>query len=239
MTSPQRYISTISDIKKLNERIVEVTLRHVQPEQLSFLPGQFITVMVGERTYRTYSICSDYKDISSLKIIAAVGHEGVGANYLKNAQVGQSVQFIGPSGLFRLNEPLSNEISMFATGTGIAPFIPMIIKLSDTAYRGKINLYFGIRNEKEIFYEQFLQSISSTLPFFDLKIHLSQPETPITKSHYKYGRITQVLAKELNPNGQYYICGHPEMVDEVRTGLILKQIPPENIISEKFTKSLK
>jgi ferredoxin-NADP reductase len=239
---PKRYLSEVLSTEKLNDRVWEFVFRHINPPLLSFEPGQFIALNVSESAYRTYSIASDYKNQEQLKIIVTAAHDGVGANYLRSLKIGDEVKFIGPSGMLRLKNTSIPQINFFATGTGLAPFIPMLHKLSDIKYGGSINLFFGVRNSGEMFYADNLKFFGSKLKNFICKIYFSQPRENESKSFpFTPGRITQAIqdTADFDPHAHYYLCGHPAMVDECEKTLWANKIPEQNIIFEKFTRSIK
>ncbi len=237
---PKQYKSEVLNIARLNDRVWEFTFRHINPPILNFEPGQFISLKVSPMAYRTYSIASDYKNKEQLKIIVTAAHEGVGSNYLRQLKIGDEVNFIGPAGMLRLKNTAVPQINFFATGTGLAPFIPMLHKLSDITYEGSINLFFGVRNSTEMFYAEEIRKIGTILKNFVCKVYFSQPQQDETFP-YNAGRITLAISdtSKFDNHAHYYLCGHPAMVDECEKTLWANKIPEQNIIFEKFTRSIK
>lgn len=213
-----------------------LTIKLINPEVKPFRPGQFCVFRVGEGIFRSYSIASDYKNFSEYKFIISIAHEGIGANFFKNVKVGDELDFLGPSGHFKIELPVSPNIIFCATGTGIAPFIPMIEFLLDNNCDSKIALLHGIKNEVNLkFYSKIHEDFKSRCENFTHKVYVSQPEK---NEGLNVGRITDEI-KKLNlknlQNTQFYLCGHPDMVLEVTNFLSSNGIKDEYIISEVFT----
>ena len=99
---PKIYTANVVSLKKLNKKVVKIDLKNISTTKFIYLPGQYISVQVDQKTYRSYSLYSDDITNQSFSIIAAIEHEGVGSNFLRGLTQGQTVNFIGPSGRFVL-----------------------------------------------------------------------------------------------------------------------------------------
>jgi ferredoxin-NADP reductase len=235
--TPKKILATVLEKNKLNDVDLEIIFE--TRENVSFLPGQFISVNCGNGMYRSYSISSSSMDKNKVGLIAAVGHEGVGSNYLKNISIGDITELVGPSGRFVLPEVLKENIVFIATGTGIAPVLSMIDYLMNTKYEGKVELYFGIRNTKELFKEDLLKTFKNTMKNFSYTLCFSQEENPNTTSPWKKGRVTEIFQIGDINNTQYFLCGNPYMVLDMAKVLTDKGVSEQDIYNEKFTVSKK
>jgi len=213
----------------LNNKIILVTFKVREPAEIDFKPGQFINLNVADREYRSYSICSEHRDKQCISIAAAVNYEGLGANYIKSLEKGDTVYFIGPSGRFCLKEPLPARLVFVATGTGVAPFIPMLSYLKDTQYQGDVLLYFGIRSESDVIFKEELDNFMLSVPHFCYQIYVSRPENWFGN----IGRVNGFIPVDFDAH--YYLCGHPNMIDDMLKKLSQENIPYDNIMFEKFT----
>lgn len=111
-----------------------------------------------------------------------------------------------------------------ASGTGVAPFVSMARSGLAT---GKTLIHGGRLDEN--FY--FSDVLASLMTHGYVRCCSQQEDT----QNYK-GRLTAWLTDNQNlpVNCQYYLCGSPEMVVQVRDILIEKGIPFQNIISETY-----
>lgn len=230
MEKPQLVTAKVNSKKQLNSKILEISFKLSDPKYLSFTPGQFVALKVAESTYRSYSIASSSKIQDEIILIAGVNYEGIGSNYLKNLKVNDEITFVGPRGKFVLDN-IQNNITLFATGTGIAPFISYLYELATKKYKGNVKLFFGNRNEDELIYLDKLESFKSELDF-EYHIVISR-----NGSNYNKGRVTDFVNDKLNKEADFYICGHPNMVDDVHKLLLHIGISEANIYYEGFTWS--
>ncbi|KKS21186.1 MAG: Protein C of soluble methane monooxygenase [candidate division WWE3 bacterium GW2011_GWC1_41_7] len=231
MLKPVLFNSVVSRTDNLTNKLILVTFKVTDPERIDFTPGQFVNLRVvhAPMTFRSYSICSDYRVTSQFSVVASVSHEGPGSNFLRSLKPGDNVEFIGPSGRFNLEEPLKDKIIFVATGTGVAPFIPMLHYLEHTQFEGDVFLFFGVRHEDEIFFKDELDNFMVSIPHFTYQICVSQPGN-------WFGNIGRVNSFVLvDSNAGYYLCGHPEMVEDLSGRLLKAGVPSEHILFEKFT----
>lgn len=228
----QLYTGYILNKIMASEKVIRLEIAHESPSEMIFEPGQFINLKVNEDSFRSYSICSSFRDSKKIDIVVSFGYEGVGANYCRDLVKGAKVQYVGPSGKMRLKPTNKDYIVFFATGTGMAPFISMLDKLSLDGYKGEIAIFCGFRTEQDILFkneiEHYEETLNITYEFF-----LSQPETV----KYRNGYVTKVLPEVIAIPADFYVCGHPDMVRDVTQGLIDGGVLQENIVSEKFTRS--
>jgi NAD(P)H-flavin reductase len=106
------------------------------------------------------------------------------------------------------------------TGTGFAPlYFQLRAQLSHEPTIPTFFL-FGVREFGDVFYQGQLEDWYQTFSAFDYEIFLSREELEFEK--YNVGRVTNYLIPEsiaeLNSdsNTEFYICGSPAMVTEVR-----------------------
>ena len=144
----------------------------------------------------------------------------------------------GPSGRFVLPEQLAAKLVFIATGTGIAPFISMIDYLQKNKCSSNINLYFGVRNEQELFGLAYLENFKNTLASFDYVLCYSQQTPTNTTGHSYLGRVTLAVDLADIKETQYFLCGNPHMITEMTETLLKKGVLGTDIFYEKFTVSL-
>lgn len=234
--NPTNFIGKVKNIGMLNKRDLVAEFEHVSPSEMDFRPGQFVSLKAGETSFRPYSIASDYKNKNIISVIVSVEHSGVGSNYLKQLKVGDQVNYLGPAGLLKLKKPYATNLYFFATGTGIAPFLSMFYKLLDDKFEGNINVFFGVKNEDELFAIDILDKFKPSFKSFNYQILFSESLNPNISKQFLTTEIPGIVFE----NSHFYLCGHPSMIESVSKDL--KQecgVNEENIIFEKFTVTIK
>ena len=218
-------------IKKENLNIDTLYFQLKKPANYDFKPGQFLQIFF-ENLKRSYSIFSKPSDQTiDLCIKCLVGGEA--SEIFKNITVGENINISDPMGHFIINED-DIERTYVATGSGIAPIVSMLrTSLEDYEHKSKIYLLFGIRYEEDIFYIKELEELSNTYKNFSFDFTLSRPS-----ENWKgnIGRVSTHLPSKITDkkNNQFYLCGSPDMVKDIRKLLIDSDVDMKNIKFEIF-----
>lgn len=187
-----------------------------------FAPGQFARVRVADWEWRDYSIAALEGNKASFLISTSTG--GHGSQFVLGVECGNSTEVELPLGQYTLVRS-SNRKVFIATGTGIAPFLPIFQKLDKESALDHYQLIFGCRTEAEDITAYF-----GILPA-DLIRCYSRSEAP--PGGLK-GRVTDALSA-LNLDyaaTDFYVCGASAMVTDSSSKL--KQFGAKNIYTESF-----
>ncbi|MEN8253145.1 MAG: FAD-binding oxidoreductase [Patescibacteria group bacterium] len=234
MTTPQQFTAKLQDKIDLNDKYVKYSFELIEPNKMEFLAGQYISIKVNENgSRRSYSICSSPKVDHGFELLVDIEPNGVGVSYLQSLNFGDEISFLGPMGIFVVDEKQTDELVFVATGSGIAPFHSMVLDLlQNKGEQRKITLYWGMRYSKQIFWLDEFKELMDNFSQFNFHPVLSKAEPGWTLCH---GRVTDCLMVHGFPaNGDYYLCGSKAMIEE--SGEILKKsgISKEKIHFEKF-----
>ena len=124
---------------------------------LVFLPGQFLSLLLpvdGEILTRPYSIASSPEDGDLLEICLNEVPDGRGSHYLCSLKPGARINFTGPWGTFRLDQPPAAECVFVADGTGIAPIRPMIRRVLESEHSFPVHLLYSAEDEAHLLYRK-------------------------------------------------------------------------------------
>ncbi len=229
------FKAPVKKITKLTENVWVYDFDYSK-DPLDFQPGQFfmIDVLDGnpQKAQRSYSIASSPANKEFFSICIKLIEGGRGSNYFKSLKVGDECSFIGAYGRFFLQD-LEKDIVMVATGTGVAPFMSMLSVLWDKGFNKPVTLYFGVKNESDLFYLDILKKWEAEHDNFTLLITLSDP--PAGWKGLK-GRVTAHLEEAMIEAGNtaIYLCGNGAMIKDVREMMLAKGIPKEDIHFEQF-----
>ncbi|MCA9386575.1 hypothetical protein KC669_00930, partial [Candidatus Dojkabacteria bacterium] len=129
-----------------------------------------------------------------------------------------------PMGNYGIKVSENNKI-FIATGSGLAPFIPMIKSLKE-----KILLIYGIKNYDEDLSQIFLSEVSN----LEVIRCISDENIKITNLNDINSRVTSYLKdNDLDwKNSDFYICGRNEMI--VQVSEILENKGVKNIYKENY-----
>lgn len=235
--APKRFKAKVIVHEFVNPGTVNLTIELLEPEEMVFLPGQFINLQAGPTTFRSYSIWSNASDTKHVSLVITAAHNGVGANFVRTLKVGDIVTILGPSGRFVVNEDYADDILMMVTGTGIAPTLSMLYRLAELNCTARIRMYWGLKDESWLFFTDLLEEFKANLPNFSYDICLDG--TPREDWQGNRGRITDFYQVADPLKTHAYICGNPYMCEDVIKRLTEKGLPQEHIYHENFTVASK
>lgn len=208
--------------RELAFQTVEYVLGHGDPE-LRFRPGQFISVRVGTDAddnpiLRSYSLASPPERRGELTLILRLIDGGIGSEFFKALRIGDELPFTGPMGFFVNELAHAGDVVYVATGTGVAPMLPMIEEVLARPETGRVFLFWGLRNQDDVFWHGELQALADRNPRFVFQIYLSQPRSGWSKNPgYVTGPVVELLPNLKSPT--FYLCGNGHMIRDVKAQL--------------------
>jgi CDP-4-dehydro-6-deoxyglucose reductase, E3 len=214
----QSFQATVDRVRDLTHDVRELGLRLREPKDIQFKAGQFISFNLtppgGERLMiRPYSIASPPNESDRITLVFNRVQGGRGSTYLFNLREGDVVAFEGPQGSFYLRERMRNVLFV-ATGTGIAPIRSMLLDLVNNGYAGAATLYWGLRSQRDVYYQQEFEALAVRYPNVSFAIALSRPEA----GWQAYaGRVTDLVDARVTSvkNLDVFLCGNHAMIRDV------------------------
>lgn len=196
-------------------------LRPANSQSLYFLPGQFLSLLLpvdGEVLTRPYSIASSPEDGDLLEICLNEVPGGRGSHYLCSLEPEAQINFTGPWGTFRLEQPPAAECVFLADGTGIAPIRPMIRRVLESEPSFPVHLVYSAEGEAHLLYRNELLSWMRRHPRFVFEPILPTPPDGWrglcgTLMSYVEARY---LSGDADRSRHFYICGVGPSVTQLR-----------------------
>jgi ferredoxin--NADP+ reductase len=176
--------------------------------------------LVPDRQPRLYSIASGENE-KYVDILFDEKPDGNLTPFLSKLKSGDIIYVSEPFGTFT---SAGGKAFWIASGTGVAPFVSM----ARSGLAVDKTLIHGGRLDENFYFSDVLTDLMTD---GYVRCCSQQQDT----QNYK-GRLTAWLVDNMNlpTNCQYYLCGSPEMVVQVRDILIEKGIPFHNIVSETY-----
>jgi ferredoxin-NADP reductase len=224
-------------------------------DTFDFQPGQFLSFVApderGKQQTRAYSLASaPHANQFDLCLNRVDG--GFFSSLLCDLEVGQSVPFHGPHGMFTLRSPLTDSI-LIAAGTGIAPMRGFVQHLfpetgEDRSQGRKFWLVYGTRHKNELYYEHYFEKVAASHSNFVYRKTLSRPHDEwegargyvqelVEEIALEYARVNAYAPEPVegsNYNIHAYICGLNEMVAANRECLKRISWERKQIIFERY-----
>ncbi|MBI3211024.1 MAG: oxidoreductase [Candidatus Solibacter usitatus] len=203
-------------------------------QEFPFTVGQFVSLseMVnGKKVTRAYSIASRPKK-NTFELCINLVHDGVFTPHLFSMKPGDGIEMKGPHGMFVMKKPVRDTIYV-ATGTGIAPFLPMLQESLEQYTEQKFTLVFGVRYEDTLLYDDIFKQMAADHSNFKYIGTVTRP-TPAWKGNG--GRVQQYLFPEVGERKDFdiYICGLKEMVNDVRDKLLALGFDKKQVNFERY-----
>ena len=222
----QEFQAQVSRIKDLTHDVRELELRLVSPDSIEFEAGQWISLDVwhprfNQYVQRQYSIASPPSQHQEITLLFNRVPNGPGSRYLFSLHEGDLLKFQGPNGSFCLQETSRSESVFVATGTGLAPFRSMLYTILEQPKAGSVTLYWGLRSQRDLYYQQELETLAQRYAQFNFVITLSQPEKGWNGS---IGRVTKLVEDQITSvsNLTFFLCGNGGMIKDT-TEIIRKK----------------
>jgi CDP-4-dehydro-6-deoxyglucose reductase, E3 len=225
----QSFQATVDRVRDLTHDVRELGLRLREPKDIQFKAGQFISFNLtppgSERLIiRPYSIASPPNESDRITLVFNRVQGGRGSTYLFNLREGDAVAFEGPQGSFYLRERMRNALFV-ATGTGIAPIRSMLLDRVNNGYAGAATLYWGLRSQRDVYYQQEFEALAVRYPNVSFAIALSRPEA----GWQAYaGRVTDLVDARVTSvkNLDVFLCGNNAMIRDVTQIIRAKGLCP-------------
>jgi CDP-4-dehydro-6-deoxyglucose reductase/ferredoxin-NAD(P)+ reductase (naphthalene dioxygenase ferredoxin-specific) len=210
---PQRRMTcTVEALEPLTHDIRRVALRIQQGGPFTFSPGQYAQLQFDGCPERDFSMANQSdQDTLEFHIRAVVGG-AVSQHVLSRLKPGDTVRVFGPRGVSVLREQHRGPIVALAGGSGLAPIQSIVERALTLGLKQPIRLYFGIRDERDLYYEDRFKALAAQHPNFTFTPVLSEPAGTTAR---RIGFLADVLAADFKTldGAKAYLAGPPIMVE--------------------------
>lgn len=209
-------------------------LHYTTEDDISMLPGQFITFILPKIWGRAYSILES--DANCIKLIIKkweLKEWGRGGSiYLCDAEIWDVFQGVWPSGHFILQNNSKNKVFL-GTGTGLVPLYNQIVNWLEKNSWEKYRLIFWVRLHSDMFYIETFETLKNRYPErFSYQLVVSREEAiGDIQKWYVTDFLDSTIIQEYQ---EYYICGAPAMIQWCQDALTDLEVPEEDIYFEMY-----
>lgn len=234
----QKYTARVSEKYYLSEseKFLLLKLELVEPDRMSFVAGQYVSIRVNERgERRSYSMVSTPDVEHGVTLVAEMIEGGKGTEYLKATPIGSDVEILGPLGRFVVES--EKNLLFVATGAGITPIKAMIDDLLiNKKEKRPMRLHWGMREERDMFWFDNFQRLAEEYSNFVFDQVLSRPSDRwgLCTGHVQ-DCLSRDFAKGQLKDWSAYVCGNPKTVESIEDKLIELGMTKEEIHHEKFS----
>ena len=160
---------------------------------------------------------------------------------LDELSLGSLIQGRGPTGVYVMEDDVTNPQVFLAGGIGITPFRSRIKYIFDKKLSTQIHLIYANNTPEQTSFKEELDSISQQNQNIKVTYVMSKPEESKVLWDGPTGYIDSKLIQDLTTHYQlptpptFWVCGPPPMVDAMEEILQSLNIGKDQIKTEKFT----
>ena len=176
---------------------------------------------------RAYSIASSSKEKEYVELYVRLVNSGALTPRLFALNIGDKLWLSEKAkGMFTMDDvPKDQHIILFATGTGVAPYMSMMRSHVISQEKRNYAVVHSAWNSWDLGYRSELLTIERLCPNFHYIPVISDPEkepmpwqgyTGFVQQIWKDNIIQKSWKSEITPeNTRIFLCGHPEMIREM------------------------
>lgn len=239
---PQRHLRCeVREVIRMTHDITAVRLKVLGGGPYDFSAGQFADVEFPGLPSRQYSM-ANRPDQGLLEFHVRVVPGGRVSTYVNTQlQAGTPVQVAGPGGTAYLRVKHTGPILAIAGGSGLAPIKSIVETALHEQLTQPIHMYFGVRDERDIYLEQHFRTLAFQYPNFRFTPVLSEAGSCIQDGaqpgiERRTGFVTDAVREDFPSLAGFkaYMCGPPPMVEAAQRLMPSLGIPDENVHADAF-----
>uniref|UniRef100_A0A452RZF0 NADH-cytochrome b5 reductase n=1 Tax=Ursus americanus TaxID=9643 RepID=A0A452RZF0_URSAM len=231
--SPETFLAfRISAMDRLTEDTYRVRFALPRNCQLGLRPGQHLILrgkVDGLEIQRAYTPISPANAEGYFEVLIKCYPTGLMSQYVKSWSTGDTAFWRGPFGDFFYKANQYSELLMLASGTGLAPMVPVLQSITDNAEDETFVTLVGcFKTFEGIYLKTFLQEQArfwNVRTFFVLSQENSLEKLPWSyREKTRFGRLAQGLIEELVGSCRRkpfaLVCGSAEFTKDMARCLL-------------------
>ncbi len=195
-----------------------------EPPALEFQAGQWISVPLGPKTVRAYSIASTPRSRHVVTLCADVAPGGTGSRWFRGLGPGTPVEFKGPLGGFVFARGDRRRPLFVAEEIGIVPIRAILTELYETGFGRPTTLVHAARAAELLIYRDEFVSLTRRYPAFTY-VAVIDPAMLVDRVARETASIDDMVA---------YVCGGESTIHAVRDLLTGRGLDRRAVKWEKF-----
>lgn len=230
---PARVIS----LRKLSDDVMEMTIKLPEAEPLAFKAGQYLEIILKDKSRRAFSIANSPSNNEVLELHLRHIAGGKFTDHVFNQMKEKSlIRFEGPFGSFHIRENSNRPILLIAGGTGFAPIKAMLEQLIEEEDTRPIHLYWGVRTKLDLYRNDLAEKWAFQYKHITYTPVLSGVIEEDKEWQGRTGFVHTAVIEDFTDLSGFdvYMAGPPAMVDAAKTGFIKQGLPEEQLFFDSF-----
>jgi NAD(P)H-flavin reductase len=220
-------------VRRLTPEVLEVDLSMLEPAEFTFEAGQWVSVPLGPKSVRPYSMASTPQDRRQITLCADVAPGGIGSQWFRALAPGQVVEFKGPTGGFVFNRADPRRPLFVAEEIGIVPIRSILWDLYQTGFGRPASLIYWCRDPSWLAYDGLFRLLARRFPPFE---YLPVVREAVGGWQGEKGEASDLVERTVGSVAGLiaYVSGGGEMIGKVRQVLMAKGMERKAFRWEKF-----
>ena len=202
---------------------------------MEFEPGQFMELQLpGDERRRAYSLTNTANWDGEVEFLVRLHAGGYSPSTWAGRGVGDRLVAHGPVGAFGLRESGLRPRYFVAGGTGLAPMLSMLRRMSEWGEPHPALLLLGVNEEADVPRLDCLDEIRAGLPGFRTDICVWHSRRRLGRRRGDAGGRLAAALKDAAQTPDVYVCGPPRLVDAVQQVVRDAGVPAEHVVTERI-----
>lgn len=236
----KNFRASIESIESLTHDIRKMSLKLIEPKEITFHSGQFVDLYVpGENFYRSYSMSNTPSQTDRVEFMMKIFKGGRFSTLLdEQFKPGDELEVRGPFGNCIRREENTGDMVLIGGGSGMAPLWSILNDMAEKKVKRKVTFFYGARSKRDLFYLDKFAELSQRLEGFRFIPALSEPQP---EDHWdgETGLITEVIERHLDREAarkdlEAFLCGPGPMIDASIMILRDMGVTTDRIFFDKF-----
>ncbi len=231
----RQFPCRVTVCEKLNDDVIRLILELPKTEQLQFLAGQYIDILMKDGKRRSFSLANPPHEDQKLELHIRYYEGGLFSEYaFKDLKDKAFLRIEGPLGQFTLQES-DRPIIMIAGGTGFAPVKSLVEHSFEIKDFRPIHIYWGARTETDLYFEDTVKQWTINHPHIKYSPVLSETDK-LKNWKGKTGFVHEAVLEDYADLSGHdvYACGPPPMINAVVESFPKRGLNKERLFSDSF-----
>jgi len=222
----------VESLRKLSDDVMEMLLKIPETERLAFRAGQYIEIILHDKSRKAFSIANSPSNDEFLELHLRHIEGGKFTDFVFNNMKEKAILRIeGPFGSFYIRENSNRPLILVAGGTGFAPIKAMLEQLIEESDTRPIYLYWGASTEAGLYRNDLAEKWA-----FQHKHIRYIPVLSEGDWQGRTGFVHEAILNDFSDLSDFdvYVAGPPAMVNAAQKGFFERSLPEEQLFSDSF-----
>lgn len=202
---------------------------------VEYKAGQFVNLQRADGLTRSYSISNTPQQSKTLEFHIRRLPEGQFSEWVHDElKVGASILVSEPKGhCFYLPDRKQQGMMLVGTGSGLAPLVGILSDALSHGHSGPIHLFHGSSEVEDLYRIDEMRQLAEENANFSYTPCVSRGNVPEGFNHGRANDVAINMLPDLK-GWRVFLCGHPEMINQMKTEVFLKGASVADIYTDAF-----